>query len=68
MKNRLLIAVIVAAGRIFLFGGVFYTVDETEQVVITQFGKPVGNPITDAGLQVKLPFIQKRKCFPQNAA
>lgn len=38
--------------------GVFYTVSEYEQVVITQFGKPVGS-VTDAGLHFKIPFIQK---------
>jgi membrane protease subunit HflC len=36
-----------------------YTVDQTEQVIITQFGKPVGKPIADAGLHFKLPFIQQ---------
>lgn len=35
-----------------------YTVNEGEQVVITQFGKPVGDPIIDAGLHFKTPFIQ----------
>jgi membrane protease subunit HflC len=35
-----------------------YTVNETEQVIITQFGKPVGAPVTTAGLKVKVPFIQ----------
>lgn len=35
-----------------------YTVDETEQVIILQFGKPVGEPITEAGLHFKLPLIQ----------
>jgi membrane protease subunit HflC len=35
-----------------------YTVNEVEQVIITQFGKPVGEPVTDAGLKVKVPFIQ----------
>src|SRR5689334_3686166 len=35
-----------------------YTVSETEQVIITQFGKPVGQPITEAGLRFKTPFIQ----------
>lgn len=37
----------------------FYTVNEVEQVIITQFGKPVGEPVTDAGLNVKIPFIQE---------
>ncbi|QDV47219.1 Modulator of FtsH protease HflC [Stieleria neptunia] len=36
-----------------------YTVSETEQVIITQFGKPVGDPISDAGLHFKLPLIQE---------
>ncbi len=44
----------------------FFTVDETEQVVITQFGKPVGKPITTPGLKFKLPFIQKINVFPKN--
>ena len=35
-----------------------YTVREVEQVIITQFGKPVGAPVTAAGLKLKLPFIQ----------
>ncbi|MFT4649576.1 MAG: membrane protease subunit HflC [Glaciecola sp.] len=36
-----------------------YVVNEKEQVIITQFGKPVGDPITDAGLRFKQPFVQK---------
>jgi membrane protease subunit HflC len=36
-----------------------YTVNEVEQVIITQFGKPVGEPISDAGIQLKVPFIQQ---------
>ena len=34
--------------------GVFYIVDETQQVVITQFGEPIGKPITQAGLYFKI--------------
>jgi len=44
----------------------FFTINETEQVVITQFGKPVGEPITTPGLKFKLPFIQKINVFPKN--
>lgn len=36
-----------------------YTVPETEQVLITQFGRPIGDPVTEAGLHLKIPFIQK---------
>jgi len=50
--------IIVVAGIILLFGSLFI-IDETEQAVVTQFGKPVGNSITDAGMHFKLPFIQE---------
>jgi len=36
-----------------------YTLSEVEQVIITQFGKPVGDPVTTAGLKVKVPLIQE---------
>lgn len=39
--------------------GMFYTVMEGEQVVITEFGRPVGQPIVTAGFKVKIPFIQQ---------
>jgi membrane protease subunit HflC len=38
--------------------GCFYAVHQTEQVIITQFGKPIGEPTTEPGLHLKLPFIQ----------
>ena len=41
-----------------MFGSV-YTVNEIEQVIITQFGKPVREPVTTAGLKFKLPFVQE---------
>ena len=47
----------VVLGLVVLYASV-YTVSETEQVIVTQFGKPVGGPITDAGLHVKVPLIQ----------
>jgi membrane protease subunit HflC len=43
----------------YLMMSSLYTVDEVEQVIITQFGKPVGVPVTEAGLKVKVPFIQE---------
>jgi membrane protease subunit HflC len=36
-----------------------YVVSEVQQVIITQFGKPVGGPVTTAGLKLKIPFIQE---------
>jgi membrane protease subunit HflC len=42
----------------FLATSALYTVSEVEQVIITQFGKPVGDPVTSAGLKIKAPLIQ----------
>ncbi len=50
-----LIAVVV----VFLGFTSAYTVNETEQVILTQFGKPIGEPIRDAGLHFKVPFVQE---------
>ena len=41
----IIIGIVILAGVLF-FGGAFYIVNESEQVVITQFGKPVGDPVT----------------------
>ncbi len=41
----------------------FYVIQEPEQVVITQFGRPVGSPITEPGLQFKIPVVQKVNRF-----
>ncbi|MFQ6004171.1 MAG: protease modulator HflC [Woeseia sp.] len=59
MKNMATAVVLVV---LILFGVVafeaLYAVNETERVIITQFGKPVGNVIDSAGLKVKVPWIQ----------
>ena len=44
---------------LYMLASSIYTVSEVEQVIITQFGKPVGEPVTTAGLKIKLPFIQE---------
>jgi modulator of FtsH protease HflC len=49
-------------GIFVIYNGV-YTIQETEQVIITQFGKPVGKPVTSAGLHYKTPFIQEINSF-----
>ncbi len=41
----------------------FFIVREDQQVLITQFGRPVGQPITEPGLKFKLPFIQRAQTF-----
>ena len=53
---------VIAIALLFISGAV-YTIDETRQVVITQFGEPIGEPITEAGLHFKMPFIQQANYF-----
>lgn len=43
--------------------GSFYTLEEGKQAIIVQFGRPVGVPVTEAGLHVKLPFVQEVRRF-----
>ncbi len=61
MKNKPLIITIIVA-LIILFNA-FYIVNEIEQTIVTQFGQPVGDAITAAGLHFKIPFIQKVHYF-----
>jgi modulator of FtsH protease HflC len=43
----------------YVSASALYTVSEVEQVIITQFGRPLGAPVTSAGLKLKIPFIQE---------
>ncbi len=56
------VGVILAVGLIALFSAAFI-VKETEQVIITQFGKPVGDPVTEPGIHFKIPIIQEAHFF-----
>ena len=59
MSKALQIALLVLlAIGVYIVGSAVYTVNEVEQIVITQFGKPVGEPVNTAGLKFKVPFIQ----------
>lgn len=64
MKN-IVVAVIVILMLLVLaaLSGAVFVVAETEQVIITQFGKPVGEPINTPGLKLKMPFIQDAHAF-----
>ena len=61
-KNIIIITVIGLIALIVILSSAFI-VKETEQVVITQFGKPVGKAKTTPGLKLKVPFIQKTNYF-----
>jgi membrane protease subunit HflC len=56
--NQIAILVIAVIGSYVVMSSI-YTVNEVEQMIITQFGKPVGEPVTTAGLKFKVPFVQE---------
>jgi membrane protease subunit HflC len=61
MRTGVVVALLVAVA--VLLSSSMYVVKEWEQVVITQFGDPVGEPVTEAGLHFKLPFAQEVNRF-----
>jgi membrane protease subunit HflC len=64
MKQVSIFAVLVIVLLIVAaLGGAFYTVEEWQQVIITQFGRPVGDPVTSPGLKIKTPFVQTANFF-----
>jgi membrane protease subunit HflC len=59
MTRIRLITILAALGiGMYLAMSSVYTVSEVEQAIVTEFGRPVGDPVTTAGLKVKVPFIQ----------
>jgi len=56
MKQTIFLIIVV--GVVILGCGSIYTINEAEQAIVTQFGKPVGGAITDAGIHFKTPIIQ----------
>ena len=57
--NKLAALLAILGAAAFVLISSIYTVSEVEQIIITQFGKPVGEPVTTAGLKTKVPFIQQ---------
>jgi len=58
--RKISLAAVIFAAMAFLSA---YTVNQTEQVIVTQFGRPVGKPITSPGLYFKLPLVQQVNRF-----
>lgn len=65
MKIKGIGVILLIAAVVVVYDAAF-SVDETEQVVITQFGRIVGDPIRDPGLKFKVPFLQKAHYFQKN--
>jgi modulator of FtsH protease HflC len=57
--------IIIVAGIVFIFlaAGSIFILDETQQAIVTQFGKPIGDPRIDPGMNFRVPLIQKVQYF-----
>ena len=62
-RNKILLIAVIIIGGIIVLSQSLYIVDETKQVVITQFGRPIGDAVTEPGLKIKTPFVQKANFF-----
>ena len=56
MKQSILLIIVI--GMVIIGFGSIYTINEAEQAIVTQFGKPVGGAVTEAGIHFKIPIIQ----------
>jgi modulator of FtsH protease HflC len=63
MKLRYIIYLVLAVALVIVIVETTYVVNETEQVVVTQFGRPIGEAKITPGLHVKMPFLQKANYF-----
>ncbi|RMG43184.1 MAG: protease modulator HflC [Methanobacteriota archaeon] len=62
-QPKLIILGIIALAIILVVASAAFIVNEKEQVIITRFGKPIGEPITEPGLHFKTPFIEEAHFF-----
>lgn len=59
MQNKLTTVLVLVALVLITSYNSFYIVTEGRRAIITQFGKPIGKPVTKAGMQFKIPFLHK---------
>ena len=62
-QTKLILMLAIVVGLVIVIADATYIVSETNQVIILQFGKPVGETVTKPGLHIKVPFIQKNSYF-----
>lgn len=63
MNKKTILRLVIIFVAIIVIAQSTYIVKETEQVVVTQFGKPVGEAKVTPGLKIKMPFVQKTNYF-----
>ena len=66
MKTQFIVLIVILALGFMGVVSSAFVVDETQQVVVTQFNKVVGDPITEPGLNFRIPFIQRPNYFLKN--
>ncbi|MBO09053.1 MAG: protease modulator HflC, partial [Acidobacteria bacterium] len=59
MNTKAIASIILGLAILITLSTSVYVTNEAQQVIITQFGRPVGEVVTEAGLHAKLPFIQQ---------
>jgi len=65
MKLKIFFIVVIVVALVLVASSA-YIIDETEQVVVTRFGKLIGKPQTTPGLKFKVPFLDTANYFPKN--
>lgn len=63
MKKSNIVYIILVVVGLIVVGQSVFILDETQQAIVTQFGKPVGEPRTSPGVNFVIPFIQKVQFF-----
>lgn len=63
MNTKAIASIILGLAILITLATSVYVTNEAQQVIITQFGRPVGEVVTEAGLHAKLPFIQQANYF-----
>ncbi|MEE3274506.1 MAG: protease modulator HflC [Acidobacteriota bacterium] len=63
MNAKMIASIIIGLTILTSLSTSVYVTNEAQQVIITQFGRPVGEVVTDAGLHIKVPFIQAANYF-----
>ncbi len=63
MNKRIIIYIVIGIVLLLTINSSIYILDETQQAIVTQFGKPVGKPRINPGLNFKIPFLHKVQFF-----
>ena len=62
-QTSYIIIIVLVLAIVIVLGSTLYIVSEKKQVIITQFGDPIGDAVTSPGIHLKVPFIQKANYF-----